>query len=124
MTLEFEVDVDYLTDGGIKGMPTWVKLNDEGGGHASTVYVNSSSYWHVVEENGKLRELVRQMHTCLTRPKAYTGASQPYLVATECPYFTQGVCDYNSCGFEQRMSELGVIEWSSRSHAASGSASA
>lgn len=61
-------------------------------------------------ENANLRELVRQMHTCLTRPKAYTGASQPYLVATECPYFTQGVCDYNSCGFEQRMRELGVIE--------------
>ena len=59
-------------------------------------------------ENAKLRELVRQMHTCLTRPKAYAGTSQPYLIATECPYFTQGVCDYNSCGFERRMRELGV----------------
>lgn len=59
-------------------------------------------------ENDALRKLVRQMHTCLTRPKAYTGASQPYLVATECPYFTQGVCDYNSCGFERRMRELGM----------------
>lgn len=59
-------------------------------------------------ENAKLRELVRQMHTCLTRPKVFAGASQPYLIATECPYFTQGVCDYNSCGFEQRMHELGI----------------
>lgn len=62
----------------------------------------------LMAENAALRELARQMHTCLTRPKAYTGASQPYLVATKCPYFTQGVCDYNSCGFEQRMSELGI----------------
>lgn len=59
-------------------------------------------------ENDALQELVRQMHTCLTRPKAYAGTSQPYLVATECPYFTQGACDYNSCGFEQRMRELGI----------------
>ena len=60
MTLEFEVDVDYLTDGGIKGMPTWVKLNDEDGEHTSTIYVNSSSYWCVVDENAKLRELCRR----------------------------------------------------------------
>ena len=59
-------------------------------------------------DNSKLRELVRQMHTCLTRPKVYAGASRPYLIATECPYFTQGVCDYNSCGFEQRMRELRI----------------
>lgn len=62
MTLEFEVDVDYLTDGGIKDMPTWVKLNDEDGGHASTTYVNSSSYWHVVDDNAKLRELCKEFY--------------------------------------------------------------
>lgn len=59
-------------------------------------------------ENAKLLELVTQMHTCLTRPKVYTGTSQPYLIATECPYFTKGKCDYNSCGFEQRIRELGA----------------
>ena len=59
-------------------------------------------------ENAKLWELVNQMHTCLTRPKVYTGKDQPYLIATECPYFTQGACDYNSCGFEKRMRELGA----------------
>ena len=62
----------------------------------------------LLDENAKLRELVRQMHTCLTRPKVYAGASSPYLIATKCPYFTQGACDYNSCGFELRMRELGV----------------
>ena len=66
MTLEFEVDVDYLTDGGINGMPMCVKLNDEGGEYTSTVYVNSSSYWHVVDENAKLRELVKRYHQLVT----------------------------------------------------------
>lgn len=71
-------------------------------------FVLLSMYEKLESKNAKLRELVRQMHTCLTRPKVYAGTSQPYLIATECPYFTQGVCDYNSCGFEQRMRELGV----------------
>lgn len=57
--------------------------------------------------NSKLRELAKQMHICLTRPKVYDG-EQPYLTATECPYFTEGACDYNACAFEQRMQELGV----------------
>jgi hypothetical protein len=58
-------------------------------------------------EVAKLRELVKQMHICLTRPKVYDG-EQPYLTATECPYFTEGACDYNACGFELRMRELGI----------------
>lgn len=73
-------------------------------------HINYMHLMRVIDqnENDALQELVRQMHTCLTRPKAYAGASQPYLIATECPYFTQGVCDYNACGFERRMRELGV----------------
>lgn len=59
------------------------------------------------DENAKLRELAKQMHICLTRPKVYDG-KQPYLTATECPYFTEGACDYNACGFERRMRELGI----------------
>lgn len=58
-------------------------------------------------ENAKLRELAKQMHICLTRPKVY-DVEQPYLTATECPYFTEGACDYNACGFERRMRELGI----------------
>lgn len=58
-------------------------------------------------ENAKLRKLAKQMHTCLTRPKVYDGES-PYLTATECPYFTEGACDYNACGFEQCMKALGI----------------
>lgn len=71
MTLEFEVDVDCLTDGGIRDMPTWVKLNDEGGERTSTVYVNTNSYWHVVDENAKLRELVREMHATISRNNSW-----------------------------------------------------
>lgn len=69
--------------------------------------------WHsqelkaAMDENDKLRELAKHMHTCLTRPKVY-GGEQPYLTATECPYFTEGACDYNACGFERRMRELGI----------------
>ena len=58
-------------------------------------------------ENAKLRELAKQMYVCLTRPKVYDG-EHPYLIATECPYFTEGACDYNACGFERRMRETGV----------------
>lgn len=58
-------------------------------------------------ENDKLRKLAKQMHVCLTRPKVYDG-KHPYLTATECPYFTEGDCDYSSCGFEQRMQALGI----------------
>ena len=58
-------------------------------------------------DNVALRELAKQMHICLTRPKVY-DVEQPYLTATECPYFTEGACDYNACGFERRMRELGI----------------
>lgn len=57
--------------------------------------------------NAKLRGLAKQMHVCLTRPKVYDG-EHPYLIATECPYFTEGACDYNACGFERCLRELGV----------------
>lgn len=61
----------------------------------------------LLNENAKLRKLAKQMHMCLTRPKVYDG-KQPYLTATECPYFTEGVCDYNACSFERRLCELGI----------------
>ena len=91
MTLEFEVDVDCLTDGGIKDMPTWVKLNDEGGERTSTVYVNTSSYWHVVDENAKLRELVADMWR--------DGM---------CECDERGACAQCEYHFPDRMRELGV----------------
>lgn len=86
------------------------KLHDYLAKSPSVVYPEDVlAYLPAIEdENAKLRELVMQMHTCLTRPKVYAGTSQPYLIATECPYFIQGACDYNSCGFEQRMRELGI----------------
>lgn len=58
MTLEFDVDIGYITDDGSKDMPQWVKLNDEDGQHPSTVYVNNDSYQRSISENAKLRELV------------------------------------------------------------------
>lgn len=99
MTLEFEVDVDYLTDGGINGMPMWVKLNDEGGEYISTVYVNSSSYWHVVDENTKLRELVSHLYECMCNVDVDGNH--------ECDS-----CEYDNaegrCDFVRQMRELGV----------------
>lgn len=58
MTLEFDVDIGYITDDGSKDMPQWVKLNDEDGQHPSTVYVNNDSYQRSISENAKLRKLV------------------------------------------------------------------
>ena len=73
-----------------------------------------NKWWHAEcecdrakSQNAKLQELAKQMHMCLTRPKVYDG-EQPYLTATECPYFTEGACDYNACGFERRMRDLGI----------------
>lgn len=58
MTLEFDVDMGYITDDGSKDMPQWVKLNDEDGQHPSTIYVNNDSYQRSISENAKLRKLL------------------------------------------------------------------
>jgi hypothetical protein len=62
MTLEFDVDIGYITDDGSKDMPQWVKLNDEDGQHPSTVYVNNDSYQRSISENAKLREQIDAAH--------------------------------------------------------------
>lgn len=97
MTLEFEVDVGYLTDGGIKDMPTWVKLNDEDGERISTVYVNTSSYWHVVDENAKLRELVKDMFG------GYKGAVEMLPSS-----YSKNVTEMAVMHISDRMRELGM----------------
>lgn len=58
MTLEFDVDMGYITDDGRKDVPQWVKLNDEDGHYPSTVYVNNDSYQHAISENAKLMKLL------------------------------------------------------------------
>lgn len=106
MTLEFEVDVDYLTDGGIKDMPTWVKLNDEDGEHASTVYVNSSSYWHVVDDNVKLRELAAGIgHLLFPLDVDYCAICPRDDINHPCPVHT---VDGGECLYETDLRELGV----------------
>ncbi len=64
MTLEFDVDFDYLTDGGIKDMPQWVRLNDENYEYPPIVYVNNASFDRVVKENMRLRRFAYAMAHC------------------------------------------------------------
>ena len=78
MTLEFDVDIGYITDDGSKDMPQWVKLNDEDGQHPSTVYVNNDSYQRSISENAKLRKLVRWMYD---RMDESCAAQHPYAPA-------------------------------------------
>lgn len=114
MTLELEVDVDRLTDGGIKGMPTWVKLNDEDGERTSTVYVNTSSYWHVVDENAKLRELARDVNKaahmlCEAWEGSCSKEAEGMSLHAVCPISdTNELCVFGK--LYDRVRELGVDE--------------
>lgn len=53
----------------------------------------------VLDENAKLRELVRHLYTCMERQEP-DGS----LLCANCPYENES----NECDYEQRMEELGV----------------